>query len=86
MIGVVADEFHLGPSQARQELDLDADLVFRIMHLRAYQRAKRAYEQADAEGRMKLMESSLVQQVVETDFELARETIEKRKKEQAERG
>lgn len=76
----VCEEFHCTPAVAEQELEHDADRVFEILGLRAYAKAKAAYDGIDRlskNDRAQLRADPLVQLVMETEFEITtRELLE----------
>lgn len=74
------------PSQAKRELDRDADLVFEIMRLRAYARAKHTYDQATLEQQQKLIANPLIKLVQEFEYARAGEILKERRRQKAARG
>lgn len=71
----MCDEFHCVPSVAERELDQHADLVFDVLELRAFSRARDAWHAAAGrtdenavQDRAKLLKDRWVQRVVEAEF------------------
>lgn len=74
----MCEEFACVPSAAERELDQHRELVLEILALRAYARAKQAYDDADRldeKSRRRLMQDALVQAVKETEFALVQAAI-----------
>lgn len=69
----MCEEFSCTPQIAKRELRRDPELVFDILELRAYARAKQAYDafgqMSDAERR-RLSDDPVIQLVMQTEFEL----------------
>lgn len=74
-MGRVCEEFNCLPSQAIRELENDAvdGVVMRIIEMRAFARAKEAYDRVEEEADMPT--GKMVQLVKEIDFAVAREDI-----------
>ena len=73
LIARVCEEFQIPPSQAERELTHDPELVFEILQLRAYERAKRAYDglsKLPEAARGEVLDNRVVKLVQETEFEL----------------
>lgn len=71
VISRICEEFHCLPSQARRELaEHDGDLVFDILSLRSYVRAKQRVD--DATSEMDVPKTPAVRMVFEVQAELMR--------------
>lgn len=82
IVSRVCEEFRCVPSIALEEIENDVDgLLFKIIELRNYAKAKTEYEEGLKESDLSKRPSGpLIEKVQENVFDIAREKIEAKRK------